>query len=71
MTREEDARVILAALGMPERQHVHRIRILSAFPDFRTFKKYAQDIAWETEVWIASAADHLLHYNGDRFFGPR
>ncbi len=44
---------------------------VSAFADFTTFKRYAQDIAWETEVWIASAADHLLHYNGDRFFGPR
>jgi type II restriction enzyme len=44
---------------------------VSAFPDFSTFKRYAQDIAWETEVWIASAPDHLLHYNGDRFFGPR
>jgi type II restriction enzyme len=44
---------------------------VSAFPSFREFKKYAADIAWETEVWIAEAPDHLLHYNGDRFFGPR
>lgn len=44
---------------------------VSAFPSFREFKKYAQDIAWETEVWIAEAPDHLLHFNGDRFMGPR
>lgn len=44
---------------------------VSAFPAFREFKKYAAHIAWETEVWIAEAPDHLLHYNGDRFFGPR
>lgn len=44
---------------------------VSAFPDFSTYKKYAQDIAWETEVWIADAPEHLLHYNGDRFYGPR
>jgi type II restriction enzyme len=44
---------------------------VSAFPSFREFKKYAQDIAWETEVWIADAPDHLLHFNGDRFMGPR
>ena len=44
---------------------------VSAFRGFREFKKYAADIAWETEVWIAEAPDHLLHYNGDRFFGPR
>jgi len=44
---------------------------ISAFPAFREFKKYAAHIAWETEVWIAEAPDHLLHYNGDRFIGPR
>jgi len=44
---------------------------VSAFPSFREFKKYADDIAWETEVWVAEFPDHLLHYNGDRFFGPR
>lgn len=44
---------------------------VSAFPSFRDFKRYAAHIAWETEVWIAEAPDHLLHYNGDRFFGPR
>ena len=44
---------------------------VSAFLDFKTFKKYADDIAWETEVWIADAPGHLLHYNGDRFLGPR
>ncbi|MDQ3034267.1 MAG: restriction endonuclease [Myxococcota bacterium] len=44
---------------------------VSAFPSFREFKKYAHEIAWETEVWIADAPDHMLHFNGDRFFGPR
>jgi len=44
---------------------------VSAFPSFREFKRHAADIAWETEVWIAELPDHLLHYNGDRFFGPR
>ena len=44
---------------------------VSAFLDFREFKRHAGEIAWETEVWIAEAPTHLLHYNGDRFFGPR
>lgn len=44
---------------------------VSAFATFRDFKKYASQIAWETEVWISEAPEHLLHYNGDRFFGPR
>lgn len=44
---------------------------VSAFPSFKEFKKYAEEIARETEVWVADFPEHLLHYNGDRFFGPR
>ena len=44
---------------------------VSAFPDLKTFRKYASNIAWETEVWLADPPDHLIHFNGDRFFGPR
>jgi type II restriction enzyme len=43
---------------------------VSAFPDFRTFRQHADDIAWETEVWIAECPTHLLHYDGERFLGP-
>jgi hypothetical protein len=43
---------------------------VTAFPDFRTFKQHVDDVAWETEVWIAENADHLIHYNGERFLGP-
>jgi hypothetical protein len=44
---------------------------VSAFPDMAEFKKHAKHIAWETEVWLADVPDHLIHFNGDRFFGPR
>ncbi len=44
---------------------------VSCFLTFSTFKKYSDEIAWETEVWIAENPTHLLHYNGDRFMGPR
>lgn len=44
---------------------------VSAFLDFQEYKRHSQEIAWETEVWIAEIPDHLLHYNGDRFLGPR
>jgi hypothetical protein len=44
---------------------------VSAFLDFRQFKRHAGSIAWDTEVWVAETPTHLLHYNGDRFFGPR
>jgi type II restriction enzyme len=43
---------------------------VSAFLDRRTFRKFAKDIAWETEVWIAESPDHLIHFNGDKFLGP-
>ncbi len=44
---------------------------VSAFPNIATFRKHMKDIAWETEVWIADIPDHMIHFNGDRFLGPR
>lgn len=44
---------------------------VTVFPDFATFKSFIADIAWETEVWIAEIPDHMIHYNGDSFLGPR
>ncbi|WP_373811043.1 BsuBI/PstI family type II restriction endonuclease [Porphyromonas macacae] len=44
---------------------------ITAFLDFATFKKFSGELAWETEVWIASMPDHMIHLNGDRFLGPR
>ena len=43
---------------------------VTAFPDKAAYRKYAADIAWETEVWIADAPDHMIHFNGSRFLGP-
>lgn len=44
---------------------------VTAFLDFATFKKFSQQLAWETEVWIADMPDHMIHLNGDKFLGPR
>ena len=44
---------------------------VSAFPDIAEFKKHAADIAWDTEVWLSEVPDHMMHFNGDRFLGPR
>jgi hypothetical protein len=44
---------------------------VTAFPDFAAFKNFLNEIAWDTEVWLAEMPDHLIHYNGDRFLGPR
>ena len=43
---------------------------MTAFPDAAVFRKYAGDIAWETEVWIADNPDHLIHFDGAKFLGP-
>lgn len=44
---------------------------VTAFLDFKTFKKFSEKLAWETEVWIADMPDHMIHLNGDKFLGPR
>lgn len=41
---------------------------ISAFPDFREFKRHISNIAWETEVWISDNPDHMIHFNGPKFF---
>ena len=44
---------------------------ISAFPDFGEFRKHMKAIAWETEVWLCDTPNHMIHYDGDRFLGPR
>lgn len=43
---------------------------VTAFLTKSEFRKWATEIAWETEVWIAENPDHLIHFNGDKFLGP-
>lgn len=43
---------------------------ITAFPDKDTYRKFSKDIAWETEVWISNAPEHMIHFNGDKFLGP-
>jgi hypothetical protein len=44
---------------------------VTAFPDMTEFKKHSTNIAWETEVWLMEVPDHMIHFNGDKFMGPR
>lgn len=44
---------------------------VTAFQSAREFKKHVDEIAWETEVWLSDSPDHMIHFNGDRFIGPR
>ena len=43
---------------------------VTAFPNRSIMGKYLGEIAWETEVWVADAPSHLIHFNGVRFLGP-
>lgn len=75
----------VTSVGPISMKRVHEIRAMlenchcgivyvTAFLDMSSengFKKFIDKIAWETEVWIADQPDHMLHLNGDRFFGPR
>lgn len=44
---------------------------VTAFLDFKTYKRFSEILAWETEVWIAEMPEHMIHLNGDKFLGPR
>ncbi len=44
---------------------------VTAFLDFKTYKKFSEDLAWDTEVWISEMPDHMIHLNGNNFLGPR
>lgn len=65
-----DPKRILEIMEMTKEVTVGKI-FVTAFPDFKTFKKFSQELAWETEVWIAEQPEHMIHLNGDKFLGPR
>lgn len=60
----------LAELKKLTSQCTAEIVFVTAFLDRNTFRKFAPEIAWETEVWIADAPDHLIHFDGEKFLGP-
>lgn len=43
---------------------------VTAFLTKYDFRKWVTRIAWETEVWIADAPTHMIHFDGERFLGP-
>jgi len=58
-----------------ELQHLFRnskagIVYVTTFLTRRAMVEYLNEISWETEVWVAEAPSHLIHFNGERFLGP-
>jgi BsuBI/PstI restriction endonuclease domain/BsuBI/PstI restriction endonuclease HTH domain len=43
---------------------------VTAFLTRSMLAKYVSQISWATEVWVAEAPTHLIHFNGERFLGP-
>lgn len=43
---------------------------VTAFMTRNDMKRYLSEISWETEVWVADAPSHLIHFNGARLLGP-
>ena len=43
---------------------------VTAFPNRLVMGRYLSEISWETEVWLADAPTHLIHFNGSKFLGP-
>lgn len=43
---------------------------VTAFPTRAEMARYLGEISWETEVWVAEAPTHMIHFNGVRFLGP-
>ncbi len=40
---------------------------VTAFLDWNTFRRFSQQIGWETDVWIAAAPDHIIHFDGEQY----
>jgi hypothetical protein len=43
---------------------------VTAFLTRGDMTKYAGEISWATELCIADAESHLIHFDGERFLGP-
>jgi adenine-specific DNA-methyltransferase len=43
---------------------------VTAFLSRQALLRHLGEIAWETEVWVAEAPSHMIHFNGERFLGP-
>lgn len=65
-----DPKRILEILEMTKNVVAGKI-FITAFLDFKTYKKFSEILAWETEVWIAEMPEHMIHLNGNKFMGPR
>jgi hypothetical protein len=43
---------------------------VTAFENRKKMRRFLDQISWDTEVWVASDPDHLIHFDGERFLMP-
>ncbi len=48
----------------------YELIFISAFLSKQDYIESIDDIAWESEVWLADNPDHMIHFNGNKFLGP-
>ena len=76
----ESARQILISLGLSRARHNELAALfaeskiglvyVTAFPNRTLMSRHVSEIAWETDVWVADAPSHLIHFDGLHFLGP-
>lgn len=64
-----DPKRIIGIPEMPKNVTAGKI-FVTAFQNFVVFKKFSDNLAWETEVWISEMPDHKIHLNRDGFMRP-
>lgn len=65
-----DSKRILEITEMTKKVIAGKI-FVTAFLDFKAYKRFSEILAWETEVWIAEMPEHMIHLNGNKFLEPR
>lgn len=43
---------------------------VTAFLERKEMIERLDEIAWETDVWLAETPTHMVHFNGEKFLGP-
>lgn len=61
--RRDELQGLFGESGLP-------LVFVTAFLSRAAMVRYLGEIAWETEVWVAEAPTHMIHFNGERFLGP-
>jgi hypothetical protein len=50
---------------------IARVVNVGAFRSRREFQESLVEPPWGSVVWFSDEPDHMIHFNGDRFLGPR